>query len=507
EGQKPDQIISAHLNVGGDLQSDASNGNTKVYINGREISKIELKMLKMAGVQCADKPHFWVDPDGTYREEGQNKSKGNIWCKEGTFAKQAAIRLYCSFLSLPTPRGNIIIKADFNNQSNRSVPEYLEQKKIQKLLLLGYQGSGTSTIFKQAKFLYKGDKFSQEEVQNIKLMIQSNLYKYLSILLEGRERFEEESLTRNGDPEVQDGSSTSDGPSTSGENEREADVNNVYSINQRLKTFSDWLLNIVAMGDFDAFFPAATREYAPMVEELWRDPAIQATFSRRNELHMLPDVASYFLERVLEISSNEYEPTDKDILYAEGVTHSNGLALVEFSLDDRSSISEPYNDNFDYHYPPARYQLIRLNAKGLNEGCKWLEMFEDARALIFCVSIGDYDQMWAEDNGPLRNKMILSKELFENVIKHPCFKNTPFVLLLNKFDVFEEKITTVPLTVCEWFKDFSPVKAHHNNSSLANQAYYYVAMKFKELYASISNRKLFVSQVKARDCDTVDESF
>ncbi|CAN1811106.1 Extra-large guanine nucleotide-binding protein 1 [Linum perenne] len=40
EGQKPSHIVSAHMNVGGPIDANASNGNTQVYINGREITKV-----------------------------------------------------------------------------------------------------------------------------------------------------------------------------------------------------------------------------------------------------------------------------------------------------------------------------------------------------------------------------------------------------------------------------------------------------------------------------------
>ncbi|CAH8263236.1 unnamed protein product [Arabidopsis lyrata] len=494
EGEKPYQIISPHLNVGGPISPEASNGNTQVFINGREITKVELRMLQLAGVQCAGNPHFWVNEDGSYQEEGQKNTKGYIWGKAGT-------KLLCAVLSLPVPSKSTANASgeQLYSANSRSILDHLEHRTLQKILLVGNRGSGTSTIFKQAKILYKDVPFLEDERENIKVIIQTNVYGYLGMLLEGRERFEEEALAvRNTKQCVIENIPADEG---------DAKSNNktMYSIGPRLKAFSDWLLKTMAAGNLGVIFPAASREYAPLVEELWRDTAIQATYKRRSELGLLPSVASYFLERAIDVLTPDYEPSDLDILYAEGVTSSSGLASLDFSFPQTAS--EENLDPSDHHDSLLRYQLIRVPSRGLGENCKWIDMFEDVGMVVFVVSMSDYDQV-SEDG---TNKMLLTKKLFESIITHPIFEHMDFLLILNKYDLLEEKVERVPLSHCKWFQDFNPVVSHHRgsnngNPTLGQLAFHFMAVKFKRFYSSLTGKKLFVSSSKSLDPNSVDSS-
>lgn len=512
EGHKPSQIISPHLNVGDPMKPDASMGNTQVFINGREITKAERRMLQLAGVQCAGNPHFWVNEDGSYQEEGQKNTKGYIWGKAGA-------KLACALLSLPVPSKAIqSYREQLSPVVSRNHADYVVERTLEKILLVGYNESGTSTIFKQAKILYKSAPFEEDERAKIKVMIQGNLYRYLGVLLEGREHFEEECLLDPNTTQSSDEAGQQDTCDVAGINQGNEN-RTIYSICRRLKVFSDWVLKTLASGDLETMFLTANREYAPLVEELWNNAAIQATYQRKSELEKLPAVASYFLDRAVDILREDYAPSDLDILYAEGVTSSNGLACVEFSFPRSVHNESSYDANQDDSL--LRYQLVRVQGRGLAENCKWLEMLEDARFVTFCVSLSDYDQFSVDVNGASTNKMMLAKRFFESIISHPTFEHMDFLLLLNKYDLFEQKMETNPLSQCEWFEDFHPLLSRNqhtlpnksgsnlknpNTTSVAQLGFHHVAVKFKRLYSQLTGRKLYVSLVNALEPASVNEA-
>ncbi|OAY66708.1 Guanine nucleotide-binding protein alpha-2 subunit, partial [Ananas comosus] len=163
-------------------------------------------------------------------------------------------------------------------------------------------------------------------------------------------------------------------------------------------------------------YPLLTKELANEIKILWQDAAIQETYSHGNILQV-PDCAQYFMENLERLSEVDYVPTKDDVLNAR--VRTTGVVEIQFR----------------------------------------------------------YDQMAFEDEK--KNRMMDTKELFEWVLNQACFEKTSFMLFLNKFDIFEKKVQKVPLSVCEWFKDYQPMASGKQE---VEHAYEFVKKKFEELY-------------------------
>ncbi len=64
-------------------------------------------------------------------------------------------------------------------------------------------------------------------------------------------------------------------------------------------------------------------------------------------------------------------------------------------------------------------------------------------SVIFLAAINEYDMILEEDGET--NRLVESLKLWKALTGSQFFKNTPFILFLNKSDLFSEKIKTIPL--------------------------------------------------------------
>ncbi|KAF5940429.1 hypothetical protein HYC85_021596 [Camellia sinensis] len=328
------------------------------------------------------------------------------------------------------------------------------ENHIQKLLLLGAGESGKSTIFKQARLEIKcmivvqikllfQTGFDEAELKSYISVIHANVYQTIKILYDGSKEF--------------------------AQNETDSSK---YVVSIENEGIGEKLSEIGGRLDY----PCLTKELAQEMEALWKDAAIQETYSRGNELQV-PDCAHYFMENLQRLSDVNYVPTKDDVLNAR--VRTTGVVEIQFS---------PVGEN---KKSGEVYRLFDVGGQR-NERRKWIHLFEGVTAVIFCASISEYvgtlfliviaivsryDQTLFEDES--KNRMMETKELFDWVLKQPCFEKTSFMLFLNKFDIFEKKVLKVPLNVCEWFKDYQSVSTGKQE---IEHAYEFVKKKFEELY-------------------------
>ena len=122
------------------------------------------------------------------------------------------------------------------------------------------------------------------------------------------------------------------------------------------------------------------RDVSDSIRGLWKDPGIKEAVSRSREFQ-LNDSAVYYFNSIDRMSSHGYMPTDQDILRSRVKT--TGITETTFKVGELT------------------YKLFDVGGQR-SERKKWIHCFENVTALVFLVSLSEYDQMLYEDESVVR---------------------------------------------------------------------------------------------------------
>jgi len=158
------------------------------------------------------------------------------------------------------------------------------------------------------------------------------------------------------------------------------------------------------------FSPLLARDIAL----LWSHPAVEALAEKEVDLG---DSAPYFLDSAERLAQPGFLPSDEDILRARSLT--TGIVVVPFQT------------------PKLKFELVDVGGQR-SERKKWIQCFDNVTAVLFIISLSDFNQMLYEDD--TTNRMRESQKLFDEILNSIFFQKTPFIVFFNKVDLFREKL-------------------------------------------------------------------
>mmetsp|Transcript_22789 Transcript_22789/g.25370 ORF Transcript_22789/g.25370 Transcript_22789/m.25370 type:complete len:352 (-) Transcript_22789:108-1163(-) len=253
-----------------------------------------------------------------------------------------------------------------------------------RLLLLGPGESGKSTVMKQMKIIQNSGKFPEIERKRYRNAIYANCITQMKTLVS-------------------------------------AAIKLNVAFEAKHEDIARTIHQLPAAGD------SWSPEIAQMIKLLWKDAGIKRVFDMRNGYYQLNDSAAYFFDDIERFIPADYIPSVDDVLRAR--VRTTGIEEAQFQIED------------------FKFRMVDVGGQRC-ERRKWIHCFEGSvvTAVIFCVGLSEYDQNLREEGSV--NRMDESLTLFTELCNSSWFCKTPFVIFLNKVDLFKEKIKVVDLNVC-----------------------------------------------------------
>ncbi|KAL9642712.1 hypothetical protein ABK040_009791 [Willaertia magna] len=142
----------------------------------------------------------------------------------------------------------------------------------------------------------------------------------------------------------------------------------------------------------------------------------------------------YFMDNIDRISESGYIPSDEDVEYCQ-----------RHLREDKKGIEE-----IEFEFSGSKFIIYCVEGQN-NDGRKWLFLFQGVDIVLFLCPIGDYDLV--PENLDRQNIVVESLNFFSKMCNSKWFRTTPIILLLTKWDLFQEKISKTSINVC--FEDYA----------------------------------------------------
>jgi guanine nucleotide-binding protein G(i) subunit alpha len=183
------------------------------------------------------------------------------------------------------------------------------------------------------------------------------------------------------------------------------------------------LINDICSNDNNLLIKGAeiyTADVHNAVKLCWKQSAFRDSLNAcRTEYHIFYG-AEYFLNDLDRLTPPKFIPNTEDSLRCRRKT----TGVVEFKCTPTLN--------------GKQYSMNIVDVGGQrSERRKWPSFYEGVTALMFVCSLNEFDQKCYEDD--TTNRMIESMDLFDQET-NGSFKDRPVILLLNKVDLFKEKI-------------------------------------------------------------------
>jgi guanine nucleotide-binding protein subunit alpha-12 len=267
--------------------------------------------------------------------------------------------------------------------------EKRKMRQTQKIVLLGVGESGKSTFLKQMHIIH-GAGFDSKSKLEFRNQIYENILKAMSGLINGKNQLK-----------------------IGWSNPKITEVfKNFRLIHKNL--MEDRVVEQRGM----AIEPAQFSQAVSLIRQLWDEPSIQETYSRRREYpRFYVENIVYYIENLNRISEINYLPSSADILHCRRATTS----IVEVELNIRG----------------VPFQFIDVGGQRTQRQ-KWQHCLSDVTAILFLVSSNEFDEYLREDF--TTSRLDESCKVFETLVNYRYLQETSFILFLNKYDLLKEKI-------------------------------------------------------------------